>query len=89
MANQPGASNQANIEADIIGYLDAHYGVDRAEIHAAKTLEDLGLDSLGVLAIADLVEKKYSVSLDDERIAGVRTFTDLMNLIARKRAEAA
>ena len=64
------------IENAIVDYLGAHYGVDREEIMAATTLDELGLDSLGVLAIADLVEKKYGVSLDDERIAGVRTFAD-------------
>ena len=45
---------------------------------------DLGVDSLGVLAIADIVENKYGISLDDERIAGVRTLSDFKNLIAVK-----
>ena len=52
-------------------------------------MEDLGVDSLGVLAIADIVENKYGISLDDERIAGVRTVSDFKNLIALKIAEVA
>ena len=46
-----------DIERDIVEYLGAHYGVEPDEITDESTLEDLGLDSLGVLAIADIVEK--------------------------------
>ena len=78
-----------DIERDIVEYLGAHYGVEPDEIADESTLEDLGLDSLGVAAIADIVESKYGVSLDDERIAGVRTLSDLKDLIVLKRAEVA
>ena len=54
-----------------------------------STLDDLGVDSLGVLAIADIVENKYGISLDDERIAGVRTLSDFKDLIVLKIAEMA
>lgn len=78
-----------DIERDIVEYLGAHCGVEPDEIADESTLEDLGLDSLGVAAIADIVESKYGVSLDDERIAGVRTLSDLKDLIVLKRAEVA
>ena len=78
-----------DIERDIVEYLGAHYGVEPDEIADESTLEDLGLDSLGVADIADIVESKYGVSLDDERIAGVRTLSDLKDLIVLKRAEVA
>ena len=77
-----------DIERDIVEYLGAHYGVEPDEITDESTLDDLGLDSLGLAAIADIVEGGYGVSLNDERIAGVRTFSDLKALIALKRAEA-
>jgi acyl carrier protein len=77
------------IERDIIEYLGAHYGVEPDEITDESTLEDLGLDSLGVLAIADIVENKYGISLDDERIAGVRTLSDFKDLVVLKIAEMA
>src|ERR1700754_1882128 len=79
----------AEIEHDIVTYLGAHYSVEPDEISDESTLEDLGLDSLGVLAIADIVEKKYGVSLDDERIAGVRTLSDFKDLVLLKIAEMA
>ena len=77
------------IERDIVEYLGAHYGVEPDEVTDECTLDDLGLDSLGVLAIADIIEKKYGISLDDERIAGVRTLSDFTDLVLLKVAETA
>lgn len=70
-----------DIELDIVRYLCAHTGVEADEITDESTLADLGLDSLGVLAIGDILETKYGISLDDERIAGVRTYSDFKNFI--------
>ena len=77
------------VERDIVEYLGAHYHIEPDEITDESTLDDLGLDSLGVLAIADIVEKKYGISLDDERIAGVRTVSDFKDLIVLKIAAVA
>jgi acyl carrier protein len=77
------------VERDIVEYLGAHYGIEPDGISDDSTLEDLGLDSLGVLAIADIVENKYGISLDDERIAGVRTVSDFKGLVVLKITEVA
>ncbi len=77
------------VERDIVEYLRAHYSIEPDEITDESTVEDLGLDSLGVLAIADILEKKYGISLDDERIAGVRTLADFTDLVVLKIAEMA
>lgn len=79
----------SEVERDIVEYLGAHYSIEPDEITDESTMEDLGVDSLGVLGIADIVETKYGISLDDERIAGVRTVSDFKNLIALKVAERA
>ncbi|UGT62322.1 acyl carrier protein [Nocardia asteroides] len=81
-------SVDVSIRDDIAEFLRAHYDVDLDVVSPDSTLDDLGLDSLGVLSVADLIENKYGISLDDERIASVRTFTDLMGLIRLKAAEA-
>ena len=73
----------------IVEYLGAHYSIEPDEITDESTLDDLGLDSLGVLVIADIVGNKYGISLDDERIAGVRTLSDFKDLIVLKIAETA
>ena len=82
-------SVENDVERDIVEYLGAHYSIEPDQITDESTLEDLGLDSLGVLAIADIVENKYGISLDDERIAGVRTVSDFKDLVALKIAEVA
>ncbi|MET8654399.1 MULTISPECIES: acyl carrier protein [Nocardia] len=82
-------SVDVSIRDDIADFLLNHYNVDLNSVPADATLEDLGLDSLGVLSVADLIETKYDISLDDERIASVKTFSDLMDLIRVKIAESA
>ena len=82
-------SIEHEVERDIIEYLGAHYNIESDEITDESTLDNLGVDSLGVLAIADIVENKYGISLDDERIAGVRTLSDFKDLIVLKIAEMA
>ena len=81
-------SIEEEIERDIVEYLCAQCGVEPDEITDDSTLNDLGLDSLGVAVIADIVENKYGVSLDDERIARVRTYSDLRDFVVLKLAEA-
>jgi acyl carrier protein len=77
------------VQGDIVEYLGAHYAIEPDEITDESTLDDLGLDSLGLLAIADIVEKKYGISLDDERIAGIRTLSDFKDFILLKVAKTA
>jgi acyl carrier protein len=78
-----------SIENDIVAYVRAHYGVESEDITSESTLDDLGVDSLGLLALAEIIENKYGVSLNDERIAGVRTLSDFKGLIELKRTEVA
>jgi acyl carrier protein len=78
-----------SIENDIVAYLRAHYGVESEDITSESTLDDLGVDSLGLLALAEIIENKYGVSLNDERIAGVRTLSDFKGLIELNRTEVA
>jgi acyl carrier protein len=72
------------IERDIVDYLGVHYGIEPDEISDESTMEDLGVDSLGVLFIGETIEQKYKILLNDERIAGVRTLSDFKNLILLK-----
>ncbi|RDH77615.1 acyl carrier protein [Mycolicibacterium moriokaense] len=79
------AALASDVERDIVDYLRAHHGVEADELTDDSTLEDLGLDSLGVLAIGDILERKYGISLDDERFAGVRTFSDFKKFVFLER----
>ena len=74
-------SIENDVERDIVEFLGAHYGLEPEEITDESTLEELGVDSLGFFFIAEIVNAKYGVSLDEERIAGVRTLSDFKDLI--------
>jgi len=74
----------AEIHKDIFDYLESHYGIEPDEIKSHSELSELGIDSLGLLAIADIVKKKYGIVLDDEWIGSVWTFQDLNDLLERK-----
>jgi acyl carrier protein len=87
--NTASVAQESDVERDIVEYLGAHYRIEPDEITDESTMDDLGVDSLGVLGIAEIIENKYGISLDDERIAGVRTVSDFKNLIALKIAEVA
>ncbi|WP_280270071.1 acyl carrier protein [Nocardia wallacei] len=81
-------SVDVSIKDDISDFLRSHYDIDLDRVPADATMSDIGVDSLAVLSVADLIESKYGISLDDERIASVRTFSDLMDLIRVKAEEA-
>ena len=77
----------AQIHRDIYDYLESHYGIEPDEIQSHSELNALGIDSLGLLAIADIVKKKYGIVLDDDWIAFVWTFQDLTDMLESKVAE--
>jgi acyl carrier protein len=79
----------AEIHKDVFDYLESHYGIEPDEIKSNSELNELGIDSLGLLGIADIVKKKYGIVLDDERIASVRTFQDFNDLLEHKVAAGA
>ncbi len=77
----------AQIHRDIYDYLESHYGIEPDEIQSHSELNALGIDSLGLLTIADIVKKKYGIVFDDDWIAFVWTFQDLTDLLESKVAE--
>jgi acyl carrier protein len=90
-------SVEMDIRNDILDYLRNHSIIDESqysegtsdegEFSLETSIEAAGVDSLDLLAIAEIVEKKYDVSLSDERIAGIKTFTDLVNFALQQRGE--
>ena len=76
-----------SVRKDIAEYLSVNYGIALDSIAPESTLTDVGVDSLGVLAIATLLENRYGLSLEDRGVGEVRTFDDLMRLIRAKSGE--
>ena len=74
------------VERDIVEYLGAHYSIEPDEITDESTLDDLGLDSLGVLAIAASSRRSTARRRAN---CGVRTLSDFKDLVVLKIADLA
>jgi acyl carrier protein len=62
----------------------AEIGPDRSEITREATLEDLDIDSLDLVEIAQLVQETWSVGLDPQEFSGVKTVGDALDVIAAR-----
>lgn len=47
----------------------------------ANLMEDVGLDSLNVLEVFGMVEGKFNVVVEPEKISEIRTIEDIVNII--------
>ncbi|WP_327100620.1 acyl carrier protein [Nocardia vinacea] len=79
-------SLETDVYDDIADYLENHYSIEVDKVDPSATFEDVGLDSLGLLGIAEILERKYTISLNDERIASIKTFGELVDAV-RSRSE--
>ncbi len=62
----------------------AEIGPDRADIRREATLEDLDIDSLDLVEIAQLVQETWGVELDPQDFADVKTVGDALDLIVAR-----
>ena len=51
------------------------------------SIEDLGIDSLGILEIIMAIEDEYSLDIPDEETEGLHIVSDLIDLVMHKLAE--
>lgn len=66
----------------IIEILMEQLDLDRDEIKdTSDFVEDLEMDSLDMMELVIEVEKKLSVSIDNEKLADIHNMNDLMALI--------
>ncbi|WP_243708362.1 acyl carrier protein [Actinomadura sp. GC306] len=60
-------------------------GVPRDEITPGKHLmQDLDVDSLGVVEIGAAIFDRFEVEIDDEELKDIRTVGDITDLIGRR-----
>jgi acyl carrier protein len=62
----------------------AEIGPDRSDITREATLEDLDIDSLDLVEIAQLVQETWGVELDPQEFIGVKTVGDALDVIASR-----
>jgi acyl carrier protein len=67
---------------DLLGLVGLQLGARRVRPDD-RLIEDLGAESADVVNILALVEERYGVFVDDQRLPGIRTVGDLHDEILR------
>jgi acyl carrier protein len=62
----------------------AEVGPERSEITREATLEDLDIDSLDLVEIAQLVQELWGVEFEPQDFAEVKTVGDALDLVAAR-----
>jgi acyl carrier protein len=73
------------VEARVIDAL-ASFGPDRSQIGRESTFEELDIDSLDLVELAQIVEDEYGVVLRGEDMKELKTVGDAIELIASRAA---
>ena len=71
------------IEARVIEAL-ASFGPDESQINRNATFEELDIDSLDLVELAQIVEDEYGVVLKGEDMKELKTVGDAVDLIAER-----
>ncbi|KIR66318.1 MULTISPECIES: acyl carrier protein [Micromonospora] len=73
---------------DVTTLLANHCAVDPARVGPTTQLfDELGLDSLDLIGMAQALQSKYSVALDNEGIAEIRTVGDVVAFVRRRMSD--
>ena len=79
-----------NLEQDLAALVAEVIERDEAEIlekRSANYFSDLGLDSLLALEILVSIEKKYKISIPEERLVDITSFDATLDLVKQVIAE--
>ena len=71
------------VEARVIEAL-ASFGPDADQISRESTFEELDIDSLDLVELAQIVEDEYGVVLKGEDMKGLKTVGDAVDLIVSR-----
>jgi acyl carrier protein len=76
------ATNE-QVEARVIDAL-ASFGPDKSQITRESTFEELDIDSLDLVELAQIVEDEYGVVLKGEDMKELKTVGDAIDLVAAR-----
>jgi acyl carrier protein len=71
------------VETRVIDAL-ASFGPDKSQISRSSTFEELDIDSLDLVELAQIVEDEYGVVLKGDDMKGLETVGDAIDLIASR-----
>ena len=62
----------------------ASFGPDRAEIHRGATFEQLDVDSLDLVELAQVIEDEYGVQIREEDLKGIQNVGQSIDFVAAR-----
>jgi len=72
---------------DVIAVVASRCGIDEARVTEDSDLyEQLEMDSLDFLGLAQLLQDRYTVLFDNESVAAIRTVGDLLRFLEKQLA---
>jgi acyl carrier protein len=77
----PSTETNPQVVEEIISDALAAMGPDRSEIKRESTFEELDLDSLDLVEIAQIVEEKWGLEFDPQDFANVTTVGEALDLV--------
>ena len=85
------AVNQADTLATIQNVMAAELDLAIADLNPARSLDELGVDSLGIIELMFTLEDTFGVRMGDERVPlhTVQDIADLVNRLILERDSAA
>jgi len=69
------------IEAKVQSLAEEYFGVHKDDFTVLLTFKELDADSLGIMEVVMDIEDTFDITIPDEKIDGIETMTDLINLI--------
>ena len=66
---------------ELIVLVAEHLNLPEQQVASANDLEELGLDSLGVIDVITLLERHYKVRLSNEALEAIRSMDDLVGAL--------
>ncbi|MFF4507781.1 acyl carrier protein [Streptomyces sp. NPDC001401] len=76
---------RAELYAEVTGFLLARCDADPEGLSAASDLyDDVGIDSLDLVAMAQALRGAHGIEMDDERVGGLRTVGDVVEFALSK-----
>lgn len=66
---------------ELIVLVAEHLSLPEQQVAGANELEELGLDSLGVIDVITLLERHYKVRLSNDALEAIRSVNDLVGAL--------
>ena len=77
------AISEKQVEDALIDAL-AEMGPEREEITRDKTFQELEIDSLDLVELAQIIEDEYGVEITDSDMDALKTVGDVVDLVAQR-----